>query len=636
MAQRVPPSFEPEFSAVFRSSFPRADDHGFRTATWLVARTGDPLRPLHPTILHALAHAARLEDRTGITFLPDDEAAAETRLGYRALYLEARALASVLDGRGVRRGDRVLLVLPTSPDFVITFFALLRLGAVPCPSYPPAALEKADVGLERLRHIARHAGATLCITNRELHPLLGDLAHAVPGMRDVVDTEELFASRPGADRRSDARPEDPAFIQYTSGSTSHPKGVLLGHHNLVCNVHAIGQALKINRHDVGVSWLPLYHDMGLIGVLLFCIYWRLPLALLSPGAFLLKPARWLWAIHRFRGTLSPSPNFGYARCITHVRAPQRAGLDLSSWRLALNGAEPVNAGTLRAFEEAFAPHGFSPGAMLPVYGLAESSLAVTFARPGEPVRHLAVDRAALAAGRVRPAAAGRPAIELVCVGEPVPGHDVRVVDSAGMEVDPDEVGHIVVKGPSVMQAYFGDAAATAAVVRDGWLWTGDLGFFAGGGLFVAGRAKDLIIVGGKNHYAEDVERVAESVEGVRAGGAAAFGVYDEERARDLLVVVCESARSGEDAAPLADAVNERVCAECRVTPDEVVIVPPGTIPRTSSGKRQRSLCRQQYLADALAPRRTSRLRLAQIFIRSQAGHMRMLARRVLGRRREPD
>jgi acyl-CoA synthetase (AMP-forming)/AMP-acid ligase II len=636
MINRGKSTFEPEVSHVFRSSFPQVEDVGFRTASWLVARPDEELRPLHPTMLHALAHAAKLEERTGVTLLPEDEQGPERRLSYRGLYAEARALAAVLDARGLRRGDRVLVVLPTSFEFLIVFFALLRLGAVPCPSYPPAALEKVEVGLDRLRHIASHAGAALCITNRELHPLMGDLAHGVPGMREVVEIEDLLASSPHPSKRAEARGEGPAFIQYTSGSTSHPKGVLLSHGNLVANIQAIGQALQINRHDVGVSWLPLYHDMGLIGVVLFCIYWRLPLVLMSPTAFLVRPARWLQAIHRFRGTLSAAPNFGYARCVRHVRAAQRQGLDLSSWRVALNGAEPVNAATLAQFEESFAPHGFAASAMLPVYGLAEASLAVTFPRVGEPRRSLAVDRAALAAGHVRAAAADRPAAHLVGLGRAVPGHDVRVVDSAGMEVDPDEVGHILVKGPSVMKGYFNDEEATRAVVQDGWLWTGDLGFFAGGGLYVAGRAKDLIIVGGKNHYAEDLERVAEHVDGIRPGGAVAFGVYDEENARDILVVVCEATVTGDAALALVDAVTQRVCDECRVTPDEVVLVPPGTLPKTSSGKRQRGLCRQRYLADELVPRRTSKLRLAQIFIRSQAGHMRMLARRVLTRRREPE
>jgi fatty-acyl-CoA synthase len=636
MAPRATPSFEPEFSHVFRSSFPHIEDVGFRTATWLVARVGEELRPLHPTMLHALAHAAKLEERTGVTLLPEDERAPETRLSYRHLYAEARALAAVLAARGIRRGDRVLVVLPTSLEFLIAFFALLRLGALPCPSYPPAALEKAEVGLDRLRHIASHAGAVLCLTSRELHPLLGDLAHGVPGMREIVDVEELLASAPAPSIKAEASPETPAFIQYTSGSTSHPKGVLLSHANLVANIHAIGQALKISRRDVCVSWLPLYHDMGLIGVVLFAVYWRLPLALMSPTAFLVKPVRWLRAIQRFRGTLSAAPNFGYARCVRNVRGAQRQGLDLSSWRVALNGAEPVNLRTLVEFEESFAPHGFAPSAMLPVYGLAEASLAVTFPRVGEPRRHLAVDRASLASGNVRAAVEGRPAAHLVCVGTAVPGHDVRIVDSAGLDVDPDEVGHIVVKGPSVMQGYFADAKATRAILQDGWLWTGDLGFFADGGLYVAGRAKDLIIIGGKNHYAEDLERVAEQVEGVRPGGAAAFGVYDEDKARDVLVVVCETTVAPASAAALVEAVHGRVCDECRVAPDEVVLVPPGTIPKTSSGKRQRALCRQRYLVDELVPRRTSKLRLAQIFIRSQAGHVRMMARRVLGRQREPE
>jgi fatty-acyl-CoA synthase len=640
MAGRDSEEFDGNRSLEFRSTFPRIDaDVGFRTSTWLQPR-GEEIHPLHRTIVHALAEAARHEATIGVTLLPEDVGGEEHHYSYRQLYVDARALATQLEIYGVKRGDRVLVVLPTSYEFLVSFFALLRLGAIPCPSYPPAALEKMEAGLERLRHIASHAGTLLCLTNRELRAMLGGLAHAVPAMRDVIDIHDLLAHPAETSKKDRPRAEDSAFIQYTSGSTSHPKGVLLTHGNLIANVHTIGTSLQITRSDVGVSWLPLYHDMGLIGVVLFCIYWRLPLVLMSPTAFLRKPIRWLEAISRFRGTLSPSPNFGYSRCVRNIKSEQREGLDLSSWRAALNGAEPVNLKTLRDFEEAFGPHGFSPSAMLPVYGLAESSLAITIPPQGAPRRHLELDREALASGFVRPVGdasdGDRPTINLVCVGTVLPGHDVRVVDSAGMDVAEGEVGHILIHGPSVMAGYFRDEDATTAVLQDGWLWTGDLGFFGEGGLYVAGRAKDLIIMAGKNYYAEDLEVVAEQVEGVRPGGAAAFGVYDEDKAKDLLVVVCET-RAGEDeAAALVEAVCARIVGACRISPDEVVLVPPGTIPKTSSGKRQRALCRQHYLAGELSQRRTSKVDLAQIFVRSQIGHMRMLMRRTVGRRRAPE
>jgi acyl-CoA synthetase (AMP-forming)/AMP-acid ligase II len=359
------------------------------------------------------------------------------------------------------------------------------------------------------------------------------------------------------------------------------------------------------------------------------------MVLMSPTVFLMRPARWLWAIHQHRGTITSAPNFAYALCNKRVRASDRQGLDLSSLRLTLNGAEPVNLKTLLDFEETFAPHGFRPEAMFPVYGLAEATLAVTFPPPGEPLRSQQVDRASLAAGVVKPAT-GEGSTAIVCVGKAVPGHVVQIVDARGSAAGDREVGHVIVRGPSLMQGYFQDPKATQAVLRDGWLWTGDLGYLSDGGLYITGRAKDLIILRGKNHYAEDVERVAEHIEGVRAGGAVAFAVYDDEKATDLVVVVCETRLEDEGAREtLVEAVSERVSMECGFTLDEVVLVPPGTIPKTSSGKRQRALCRQRYLEDELVPSRTGKLKLALVFVRSGAGFLRMLNRRFLRRQREP-
>jgi acyl-CoA synthetase (AMP-forming)/AMP-acid ligase II len=456
-------------------------------------------------------------------------------------------------------------------------------------------------------------------------------------VRELVAFEELDDRGRAADApKPRAVGEDPAFIQYTSGSTGHPKGVLLAHENLVSNIHAIGQASRIGRKDVVVSWLPLYHDMGLIGALLFSIYWRMPLVLMPPTAFLLKPSRWLWAIHRHRGTMSPAPNFGYALCVKRVRPQEREGLDLSCWRLAMNGAEPVNVRTVVDFQRTFAPHGFQTLAMLPVYGLAESSLAVTFPDPGEPLRFEVVDRAALAAGQAV-IARGAGSTAIMSVGRAVPGHEVVVVDERGNPVAEREVGHIVVRGPSVMQGYFRDEAATELVMVDGWLWTGDLGYVSHGELFVTGRAKDLIIVRGKNHYAEDLEAVAERIEGVRAGGVAAFGIYDEGRAQDLVVMVCESRTEKESARlALVEKIATTVQQHCGIHVDEVVLVPPGTIPKTSSGKRQRALCRELYLRNELLQNRTGKLRLALVFARSGAGFLAAKARRLLTRRRAPD
>jgi acyl-CoA synthetase (AMP-forming)/AMP-acid ligase II len=633
---------EPEMTDVGGGAQP-----GFRTDAWRTgtARTAAELVPIHPTVLHAFATAARRDATTGITLVPESPDSPEEQRPYRALWHRATRVAAALANRGVAPGDRVLLVMPTSFELIESFFAVQLLGAVPVPSYPPALLEKAELALDRLGHIAAAAGARLVVTNAQLRPVILGVALRAPAVETIVAVEDLDAEPRRGKVRAFAN--QLAFLQYTSGSTGRPKGVALSHGNLVANIHAIGQACRISRADTVVSWLPLYHDMGLIGALLFAIYWRTPLVLMAPTTFLLRPRRWLEAITTHRGTLSPAPNFAYALCARRVRPGDRAGLDLSSWRLALNGAEPVNLRTLIDFERAFAPVGFNRHAFLPVYGLAEVSLAATFPTPGAPLKYQVVDRHALADGRAvdaPPADGGdsdrarrKSAMAIVSVGRAVPGHEVRVVDTELRPLGDREVGHVVVRGPSVMQGYFGDAQATAEALRGGWLWTGDLGYFADGDLYITGRAKDLIIVRGKNHYAEDLERVAERVPGVRAGATCAFAVYDDELATDRIVIVCETKIPAEDGparAALAEAVRARVGEDCGVALDEVALVAPGAIPKTSSGKRQRSLCRELYASGELE-RRVARSRLgkamalARVGVASGAGLLVSAARRLL-------
>jgi acyl-CoA synthetase (AMP-forming)/AMP-acid ligase II len=630
------PDDEEVVSTAFRSSFPSIEDEGFRTRVCAESPLSGLCLPLHKTMLHALAMAAQVGAERGISFVPDDEDGVEERLTFTELYARVKRLAAALHDEGLRAGERVLIVLPTSPAFVIAFFAVQRLGAIPVPSYPPALLEKAELALERLHHVASHAGATLCLTTGALRPLLGELAVGVKGLRDIRVVEKLLARASTKSRKARVEPGDPAFIQYTSGSTGDPKGVLLTHENLTHNVHAIGLATRFSKKDVIVSWLPLYHDMGLIGVVLTAIYWRMHLVLLSPTTFLMRPGRWLWAIHRHRGTVSVAPNFAYGLCVKRVRPSEREGLDLSSLRVLLNGAEPVSLSTMTEFEAAFAPHGLAPSTFLPVYGLAEVSVAVTFSAPGAPLISESLDRRKLAAGHVVPAE-GEGAVTLVSSGQAIRGHAIDIVDADGRALADRRVGHLVVRGPSVMAGYYRSPEATAKVLREGWLWTGDLGYRSGGNLFITGRAKDLLIVRGKNHYAEDIERELERVEGVRAGGTVAFSLFDASKHTELAVVVCETKLTGDaERAALAEQVMERVSERCGLSLEEVVLVPAGTIPRTSSGKRQRALTRERYLADALTPERTSKLKLALVFARSGMGLLSLLPRRLLGDRRPTD
>lgn len=630
---------EGTINRIFRSSFPEAEETGFRTNAWKFSLTDGPdeLRPLHSTLLHALATAAKLEDKIGITLLPERKGD-PTHLSYRELYHKATYLAETLKEHGVQPGDRVMLVLPTSLDFAIAFFAIQFAGAIVVPGYPPAGL-RLRAGLDRLGHIANHAGVRLCVTCNLIKPVMGELALRAKGVEQIVTMEDLGAGKkPDKSVKARAQNSDFSFIQYTSGSTGNPKGVLLTHKNLCANIQAIGQALRINREDVVVNWCPLYHDMGLIGTFLFSIYWRTPYVLMSPTSFLQKPSRWLQAIHDYRGTLSPAPNFGYGMCVNRVKPEEREGLDLSCWRMAMNGAEPVNYRTLVDFGTTYKAHGFKMDYFLPVYGLAEATLAACFPRPGDAVRYEVVDRQELANGR-SVLASGKGSMAVVSVGRKVPGHEILIVDEEGCELEEREVGHIVVAGDSVMHGYYGDPTATAKVVSDGWLWTGDLGYQADDNLFVTGRAKDLIIVRGRNIYAEDIERIAERIEHVRPGGIVAFGVYDEEKKRELVLVVAETKLEDEqEIAALAQKIAEEVAEFCAIDLDEVIMVGPGTIPKTSSGKRQRSLCRAQYLDGSLRPAALGKMELGLVFARAKAGMFLMRAKGLFkrGQRRERD
>ena len=612
----------------YSDSYSRDD---FRTLSWRLGqldRQETLTKRHHPTLLHALTAAARLDEpNVGITLLPERERDAEVRWTYRELYEDARLLAGGLEKLGVRPNDRVLIVLPTCLEFLSSFFGVLMVGAIPVPAYPPSGF-RIEAGLEKLAHIAKHSGARVCITWKTIEGLLGDLAHESKALERIVDVESLRTTRLSKVHKTKA--SNVAFLQYTSGSTGNPKAVVLTHDNLLSNIHAMGMALEISRKDVIVGWCPLYHDMGLIGTFLSAVYWRTPLVLMPPTAFLAKPKRWLRAMSDHRGTISPAPNFGYALAVSRVKPEDREGLDLSCFRVALNGAEPVTLQAVAEFTRAYAPYGFDANAMFPVYGLAESSLAVTFPEPKRSVRALTVDRQALTNGRaeiVPEGAAG--SIAICCVGKAVPGHSVRVVDDTNTPVADYVVGHVITAGPSVMQGYFGNAEATAAVLRDGWLRTGDLGFIENGELFVCGRAKDVIIVRGKNYHAEDVELYAERVEGVRRGGVVAFSVADDE-GKDGVVLVCETRETDPTKLPsIAEGVKTAVFVGAGLEVNDVVLVPPHTIPKTSSGKRQRRRTKDAYTTGTLVPATpTQRFAIGLMYARSQLGTLRMLGRRM--------
>jgi acyl-CoA synthetase (AMP-forming)/AMP-acid ligase II len=368
------------------------------------------------------------------------------------------------------------------------------------------------------------------------------------------------------------------------------------------NVRAIGQGVEVRPDDVTVCWLPLYHDMGLIGCWLFSLYFGLPIAVISPLAFLRRPERWLWMIHEHRGTLSPAPNFAYELCVRKTDAGRLEGLDLSSWRVALNGAEPVSAETLARFAERFGRYGFRPETLLPVYGLAEYTVALTFAPLGRRARIDAIQREAFVrTGCAVPAHPHEAApLRFVSVGRPLAGSEVRIVDAAGQPVAERREGRLLFRGVSAMSGYFRNPEATAAVCCAGWYDSGDLAYQADGELFITGRSKDLIIKAGRNIYPHELEEVAGEVSGIRKGCVAAFGVSDPAHGTERVVLVAETRETRPGALSHLQAEVVRHLARLGHPADEVLLVPPQRIPKTPSGKLRRARCRQLYLRGELS------------------------------------
>jgi len=534
----------------------------------------------------------RAEDRPDhrlYTFLADGEEEAGG-LTYGELDRRARALAAWLQEAGCQ-GERALLLFPPGLDFVAAFFGCLYAGAAAVPVYPPR-LNRVD---ERLEEIFRDAQPRVVLTTSALlSRLAGRPGSTVQSLWTAVD--QIPDALAETWREPDLGPGDLAFLQYTSGSTASPKGVMVTHGNLLANEERIQRAFRQSEESIVVGWLPLYHDMGLIGNILQPLWSGGRCVLMSPWAFLQRPARWLEAISRYRATTSGGPNFAYDLCVRRVRPEQRAALDLSSWEVAFNGAEPVRRATLDRFAEAFAPAGFRREAFVPCYGLAEATLLVTAGRAAEASDRLdGSDRSVGLSDRL-----------VVSCGALPEGEEVRIVDpETGREAAPGAVGEIWVAGPSVAAGYWNRPAETretfgAMIGGDGpFLRTGDLGFARQGELFVTGRIKDLIILRGRNHYPQDLELTAERAHAaLRPGGSAAFAVDGEDE--ELLVLAAEiERRSSAPVEEVAEAVRRAVAEEHEARVHEVVLLQPGSLPRTSSGKVQRHRARAAWLGSGL-------------------------------------
>jgi acyl carrier protein len=582
------------------------------------------------TLLEVLDwHVQRHPDRRHILFYPGD--GEPEPLTYGDLDRRARSVAAGLRALDVQPRQPVGLMLPTSLDYFAAFYGVLLAGGIPVPLYPPARRSQIEDHLLRQAGILRTAEAPVLITFSEVLPLARLLRPQVPSLHRVITVAELsgLTSR-DAGLFPEVRGDDVAFLQFTSGSTGNPKGVVLTHANLLANLRVIGQGAELGPDDVAVSWLPLYHDMGLIGSWMGTLYNGIPLILMSPLTFLARPSRWLWAIHRHRATVSPAPNFAYELCSRRIEDAEIEGLDLSSWRFALNGAEPVSPAAIERFAARFAPYGFDPRAMAPVYGLAECSLALAFPPVGRGPVVDAVDRDTLQrTGRAVPLVKDQSledeqALRFVSCGLPLSGHEVRIVDESGREVGERQEGRLEFRGPSATSGYYRNPEATRALIRGDWVDSGDRAYIAAGEVYITGRVKDIIIRAGRNLYPQELEEAVGEIPGVRKGCVAVFGSPDPASGTERLVILAETRENDEVAREaLRGAIQERAVDLLGSPADEVVLAPPQTVPKTSSGKIRRAASRELYESGRIGRRGASvgwqLTRLAGASVRSQAG-----------------
>jgi fatty-acyl-CoA synthase len=536
------------------------------------------------------AIAARPEGT--ITFVGGGQ---EDRVPWARLHDDARAMAAGLQSRGVGPGTLVGILGATSRPLVTAIQATWLCGAAAVVLPLPMRLGSIEEFAAQTRARIRNADIALVLVDPDLAPFVEPQPDDPPF---VLLTEAATGYRSDQFDRPADDPDALAILQFTSGSTADPKGVMLPNRTVGANLDAIAEAAGLDvDDDVLVSWLPLYHDMGLIGLMTLSMTTSTDLVLAPPQDFLASPARWMEWMSHYGGTATAGPNFSYALAARALR--RHPGLDLSRWRVGLNGAEPVDPDSVEAFCEAGARHGLDPRSVFCAFGMAEATLAVTFPVPMTGMSTDCVDRRVLETDRyaapAEPGFAG--ARRLARLGRPVPGLQIRVVDPSGRPMREREVGELQVKGTSVTTGYYKRPDATAdTFTSDGWLRTGDLAYRVDGELVVCGRIKDVIIVGGRNVFPEDVERAVAGVAGVRPGNVIAFGV-EGRKGKEALVVVAES--RSEDGPTVRRQVSERVLEAVGLPTSEVVLVAPGTLPKTSSGKLQRSLCRTRYLGAEL-------------------------------------
>lgn len=553
------------------------------------------------TLLEVLdRHTRSHPERPHILFYGEEERKDE--ISFADLMRGALRVAGGLKQLNFRPGETAAIMLPTGRDYFYSFFGILYAGGIPVPLYPPVRLSQIEEHLRRHAGILENALVKTLITQRAAKPVAHLLRSRVKGLRDIITLRDLpdpedTVSAP------DLSGDSIALLQYTSGSTGSPKGVVLTHDNLLANIRAMGQVLEVTSRDVFVSWLPLYHDMGLIGAWIGSLYFATPLILMSPLTFLAHPERWFRALHHHGGTISGGPNFAYELCLRKIRDQDIQDLSLHSWRVAFNGAEPVSPETLLAFQKRFAKYGFRPEAFTPVYGLAESSVGLSFPplHRGPVIEKVRRDHFRRT-GRALSAPEDDPdPLRFVACGYPLPGHEIRIVDPAGREVPDREEGHLQFRGPSATNGYFRNPAATASLFHGEWLDSGDLAYLSGGEVYVTGRTKDVIIRAGRNFTPYELEEAIGNLSGIRKGCVAVFGSPDRVTGTERLVILAETRESEEtQLEKLRHEIHAVTHDLFGTPPDDVLLVRPHSILKTSSGKIRRAATRTLYEMGSIA------------------------------------
>ena len=528
------------------------------------------------------------EKQRGFTFVEED--GNERFIPFSEIYKKSIQRTNVLKSMGFVKGDRIAIILPESKDFILTFFGAVLAGIIPVPIYPPFRPDIIQY-LDTVRHILKASKSNALVTI----PMIKGRLKKMPVTKIIESTElekdcEIDTSAEKIDL------EDTAFLQFTSGSTSNPKGVIVTHQNIATNVKCfMEEGLKVMPDDVCVSWLPLYHDMGLIGCVFGPTYYNVTVVFMPSLMFIKRTVEWLRLITKYKATISFAPNFAYGLCASRVK--DTSGLDLSSWRVAGCGSEPISHENLINFAKHFKPVNFRENALLAAYGMAESTLAVSFSELEQGIKSESVDTVSLyEEGIAVPKEEGN-CIQIVSCGKPFDSHHLAIVDDNGDKLPERRVGEVVVRGPSVTKGYFENEKDTKNTIKNGWLHTGDQGYISSGDLYVCGRKKELIIIGGKNYYPQDIEWAVNSVKGVRRGNVVAFGM--KYGLTESVVVTAEYRGTKKKERETKDHIKNAILNKVGIRVDRIELLKPGTLPKTSSGKLQRKKTKDLYEAGKL-------------------------------------